>query len=91
MPTHALLTPKDAAARLKMSVTAVYSLCEAGLLPHSRIGVKRGRIRIAEVDLDAYLEQARVAPPVTLKMPRLTPLSKTSGGFSLLREAGFTG
>jgi excisionase family DNA binding protein len=55
-----MLTVKQAAERLQCSPATVYQLCAARLLPHSRVGLGRGVIRIAEADLDRYLAGRRV-------------------------------
>ena len=47
------LTVKQAARRLNVSPSLVYAMCAAGRLPHHRVGVGRGTIRIDEADLDA--------------------------------------
>jgi excisionase family DNA binding protein len=55
--TKKLLTVKEAAGRLGISLSLVYELCKVGLIRctrHGRPG-KRGCIRIAEADLHAYL------------------------------------
>ena len=56
-----LLKVKDAAQRLCVSTGTIYALCERGQLPHSRIGVGRGTIRIDEQDLAVYLDCAKSA------------------------------
>jgi excisionase family DNA binding protein len=53
-----LLTVKEAADRLKVSTATVYALCEAGELAFTRVSTHA--IRIAEVDLAAYLGRLRV-------------------------------
>jgi len=73
LPT--LLTVEQAAAHLQVSRSIVYSLIECGKLACHRIGLKRGTIRIAVADLDAYLESCRQGecveePPI----PRRTKL-----------------
>jgi excisionase family DNA binding protein len=45
-----MLTPDEAAAVLKCSRDSIYQQCDAGTLPHKRIG-KGGHIRIRESDL----------------------------------------
>jgi excisionase family DNA binding protein len=62
-----LLTVKEAAERLRLSQGAVYMLCENRKLPHLRLGVGRGVIRIRAADLAAFIETAKVEPcsPVT--------------------------
>ena len=54
-----MLTVKQAAARLRISPSLVYSWCEDHLLPHYRMGanVRRGKILIA---LDAFLQSRKV-------------------------------
>lgn len=50
-----LMTVKETAERLHCSPSTVYQLCGFGKLPHSRIGLGRGVIRIAEGDIDELL------------------------------------
>lgn len=52
-----LLTPSEAAARLRVSKMTVYRLIHAGQLPAFQIG-KAFRIKVS--DLDAYLEACSV-------------------------------
>lgn len=65
-----MLTPKQVAERLNVDVSTIYGLCGAAdpakRLPHVRIGLGRGTIRISEEALDRYLEsaaRATAAPP----------------------------
>ena len=55
------LTPKQAAERAVVSLSLVYQWCQDGILVHYRLGRpgKRGRIRIEESDLVAFLETCR--------------------------------
>jgi excisionase family DNA binding protein len=76
-----MLTVKDAAARAGVSAGLVYSWVTAGLLAHHRLGMpgKRGCIRIAEGDLDAFLarqkrEGRQEVPPPPAPRPRPTRL-----------------
>jgi excisionase family DNA binding protein len=55
-----MLSVKQVAARLNVSAATVYSLCDSGELPHRRIGVGRGCIRVTEEDLQEYLDRKRV-------------------------------
>jgi excisionase family DNA binding protein len=55
-----MMSVRQAAEILKCSTATVYALCAAKLLPHSRVGLGRGVIRIAEADLVAYLAGRRV-------------------------------
>jgi excisionase family DNA binding protein len=57
-----LLTVEETAERLSCSRSAVYQLCAARLLPHTRVGLGRGRIRISEADLEVYLASRHVEP-----------------------------
>lgn len=66
----ALLTVREAAARLGLSPDAVYELCRAGKLAHYRLGVHGGRLMVAEADLAAYLESCRVESATS--KPRMT-------------------
>ena len=82
-----MYTVKSASERLSVCPSVVYDLVASGALPHYRIGKKgcRGAIRIAEPDLEAYLDSQKrdkgqeVIPPaprkprVTLKHLRLKP------------------
>ena len=51
-----LLTPREVAERLKVSLSTVYGLVESGKLACYRIGLRRGAVRVSEEDLAAYLE-----------------------------------
>lgn len=51
-----MLTVRQTAARLSLSLTKTYELLRGGKLPHYRIG---GAIRIAEADLDSFLSSCR--------------------------------
>jgi excisionase family DNA binding protein len=57
------LTVKEAAARLEVSTASVYLLCKAGKLPHRRLGLHSGAVRISEEDLNVYLEACKSRPP----------------------------
>jgi excisionase family DNA binding protein len=65
-----LLTVKKAAEHLSVSPGCIYTLISKRKLPHVRIGVGRGTIRIRESDLEAYvtgglveIEEHKVATP----------------------------
>lgn len=65
---EAMMTVKAAAKKMAVSESLVYELCACGALPHIRLGRpgSRGCIRIAEVDIDAFLASQKVpgtAPP----------------------------
>ena len=57
-----MLTVKQAAEKLRVSPSLVYSWCEDQLLPHYRMGGKgrRGKILIEEAALDAFLQGCKV-------------------------------
>jgi excisionase family DNA binding protein len=57
----ALLTVQQAAARLRVSPSTVYTLCAQRKLGHVRVGLARGTIRIDEADLAAFLENCKVS------------------------------
>lgn len=57
-----MLTAKQAAERLGVSAATVYQLYAAKFLPHRRVGLGRGVIRISEEDLARYLTSIRVEP-----------------------------
>jgi excisionase family DNA binding protein len=54
------LSVKQVAQRLQISPAAVYELCAARRLPHLRLGLGRGTIRIRTEDLAAFLESCAV-------------------------------
>jgi excisionase family DNA binding protein len=56
------MTVKQAAERLEISPSLVYSLVSAGKLPCTRHGLGRGCIRISEEQLAEYRKGAEVAP-----------------------------
>lgn len=70
---------KEFAARLGISTSLVYALCDAGVIAHTRHGRpgKRGCIRIDEAEADRYREackgEGRNRPaPLTLKHLKLS-------------------
>ena len=72
-----LLTVKGAAEKTGVSPAMIYGWCASGRLVHLRLGGKnrRGSIRIAEDDLDAFLASCkqgeRKEPPPVQKQPPL--------------------
>jgi excisionase family DNA binding protein len=56
-PRPDLLTVKQAAERLNVSIRTVYDLCDNGRLRCQRIGVGRGTIRIRPADLAGCLAE----------------------------------
>jgi excisionase family DNA binding protein len=81
-----MLTPRQAAEKVGVSVSLVYAWVESRQLAHYRVGAKgrRGAIRIAEADLAAFMEglkvpaaaeekrQAPPAPKPKLKLKHVT-------------------
>lgn len=92
MPRHAdlsppvLLTVKQSAEYLSLSIGAMYELCRANKIRHHRMGVDGGTIRIAPDALDEYLldctrepATAEPAPTVKLKRRRMTTAAQRAG------------
>lgn len=63
-----MLTVHEVAKRLTCSPALVYALCARGRLPHHRLGVGRGTIRITEEALEQFLEETRVERPCSTPM-----------------------
>lgn len=53
------LSPKQVATRWSVAKSTVYALIASGMLPHVRVGLGRGTIRIREEDADAYLARRK--------------------------------
>ena len=69
-----LLTVREVAKVLQVSIASVYAIVAEGRIACHRVGTGRGSIRIEEKDLDDYLlacrtERAEKAPPPS--RPRL--------------------
>jgi excisionase family DNA binding protein len=56
------LTVREVAVRLNVSLACIYMLVTRHELPHVRIGVGRGTIRIREEDLANYIAQRNRGP-----------------------------
>jgi excisionase family DNA binding protein len=67
VPTRVPMNVRDAAKRLEVSTSMVYALCAEGRLPHVRVGLARGTIRISEEDLRIFLERCRTDQPTPSK------------------------
>jgi excisionase family DNA binding protein len=65
-PKPELLTVKQAADTLAVSIRTIYDLCDSGRLPCQRIGLGRGTIRIRPSDLERCL--AEPAPTTYLHL-----------------------
>jgi excisionase family DNA binding protein len=55
-------TVQQVAAELQVSRATIYELCAQQKLPHFRVGIGRGAIRIQEADLAAFLQASKVEP-----------------------------
>jgi len=55
-----LFTVAEVSEQLNVSRGTIYNLCATGELPHRRIGIGRGCIRITEEDLKEYLDRKKV-------------------------------
>ena len=64
-----LLTVKDVARLLRISLAATYALVQEGELPCYRIGRQRGSIRVAASDVSSYLAERRLEPAPAKKPP----------------------
>ena len=89
-----LLTPKEAAARLAITVDQLHQLVSDGEIAYIAVGrgQKRPRRRFTDADLEAFIERRRrrdVFLPPSPKTRRIT--TSTSGsevvGFAALRAA----
>lgn len=72
--TRTWLSVQETAERLGVSPSLVYQWCQERTLPHLRLGTagRRGKIRIDEADVDAFIAASRVEAgqgrtPVPLK------------------------
>jgi excisionase family DNA binding protein len=71
------MTVQEAAREIGLSVDIVYDLCRKGLLPHRRLGPKRGRIWIGPEHIAAYLASCEVTPE-TAPAARAAPAPKAA-------------
>ena len=55
-----LLTVRGSAARFGCSEALMYLLCAERRLPHVRLGIGRGTIRIAEGDVNECVKNSRI-------------------------------
>ncbi|HEX3147007.1 MAG TPA: helix-turn-helix domain-containing protein [Gemmataceae bacterium] len=72
------LTPKEAAERARVSLSLIYHWCHSHALVHYRFGQpgKRGRIRIEDGDLEAFMAECKetgggTSAPLVLKHIKL--------------------
>jgi excisionase family DNA binding protein len=64
-----LLKPTAVAAALSVSRSLVYDLIEKGKLPHYKVGVGRGAIRVSEDDVVEFLRTRRRDLPIENENP----------------------
>ena len=69
-----LLSVKQAAERLGVSVALVYGLCERRRIRHERHGLGRGTIRIPEDAIEEYRRSVTVGPEGAGQPPPRKPL-----------------
>jgi excisionase family DNA binding protein len=84
-----LLTVKEAATVLKLSCGAVYALCKAGTLPHHRLGLGQGAIRIGRQDLLAYIEACKTGAASVTRSGSSTPRPDSPIPMNRLPVGGF--
>lgn len=72
--TAGWLSVKDAAEALALNASTVYRLCQAGKIPHSRMGAGSGRVRFTRKDLADYLESCRVPLAASAVDPEMPPV-----------------
>ena len=73
-----LLTVRDVAKTLRVSINCVYELVGKGRLASYRVGAGRGTIRVRREDVRTYLEGCRVEneePKRHVPRPRLKHLT----------------
>lgn len=73
----ALITKKEAAERLTISVRTLEGMISRGAIPACRIGPKL--VRIEEADLDAYLAAHRIVPQPKEQKPAPRPCRYVPG------------
>ena len=74
MNTPEVLTVKEFALRLKISLACAYQLISEHKIAHVRIGCGRGAIRILEQDFNVFLAACKVQPPGLTTVPKLKHL-----------------
>ncbi len=74
-----MLTVKQVAARLQISLSSVYELIARGQLPAFRLGPRRGAIRVRPEDLASYLAATSITGTAT-------PLRQPSQGGTTFRH-----
>ena len=71
-----MLTTKQAAARLGISLSLLYALAAEGRIRHVRIGRngRRGKLLFAEADLERFVEECSVGRASEPAPPRPKPV-----------------
>ena len=82
-----LLTVRDTARKLGVSLGCVYGLVAKGELAHLRIGTGRGTIRIDENDLGDFIDGRKVGKPTRRRRTSPSPTAFTNLDGARLREA----
>lgn len=69
-----MLTPKQVAERIGVSVSLVYQWCKDGLIEHLRLGGKgkRGKVLIDPASLERFLESCKQQPKAPLALRHIT-------------------
>ncbi|WP_423817788.1 helix-turn-helix domain-containing protein [Rhodopirellula europaea] len=62
MSDQKLLTAKEVASWLRLSLAEVYRLIGRGELTHYRVGPAKGAIRVSSDDVESFLTRRRSAP-----------------------------
>lgn len=92
MSPEPLLTVAEVAERLNLSTTAVYDLCNAGLLPCYRLGTgkKKPPIRIRPEALEEYLRSCQVKPAPAAAALKVIPAARSRKvvGLDFIRSQG---
>ena len=70
-----LLTIREVAELLRVSEKTVRNLISSGQLPHYRIGVGRGTIRVSETALADHLAQSEAAAQTAPKARKKRPVT----------------
>lgn len=70
MTENKLLTVKEVAARLRLSLAETYKLVQNQAIVHFRVGPGKGAIRIELEALDAFLEKRRVGQAPKKPVPK---------------------
>ena len=84
-----LLRVKQVAEIMNVTVGAVYALVNAKAIPHRRVGLSSGAIRIDRCDLDAYLASRMVPANADPKADPALPRGRQYTGFKHLGNGSY--